>query len=228
MISGTKLTYSSVNFQLYFMAQRSSTAAQKTHNAEATRAAILDAAEKEFANQGLVAARTETIAGASGITKTMIYYYFESKEGLYLAMLKRISTTFFHGIQTLDLAHLPPDQALEQFLWRFLTELSRNPHIPLIMLYESLQNQGKYFRQIDILFLFRTISAILERGKESGVFRSLDPEHTAVNIVGTCTYYFGVRENIKSLWSGERLLSKEMLAQHQQEVTNLILAGVKA
>lgn len=56
-----------------------------------TRARILDAALKEFSAKGLAGARTEQIAAAAGVNKALLYYYFESKEKLYLATLEMVA-----------------------------------------------------------------------------------------------------------------------------------------
>lgn len=56
-----------------------------------SRARILDAALSEFAVNGLAGARTERIASAAGVNKALLYYYFESKEKLYLAALEMIA-----------------------------------------------------------------------------------------------------------------------------------------
>lgn len=56
-----------------------------------TRSRILEAALTEFAANGMAGARTETIAGAAGVNKALIYYYFESKEKLYAATLEMVS-----------------------------------------------------------------------------------------------------------------------------------------
>lgn len=56
-----------------------------------TRARILDAALSEFSAKGLAGARTEQIAVAAGVNKALLYYYFESKEGLYSAALEMVS-----------------------------------------------------------------------------------------------------------------------------------------
>ncbi len=56
-----------------------------------TRQRILDAALKEFAANGLAGARTEAIAAAAGVNKALLYYYFDSKEKLYVAALEMIS-----------------------------------------------------------------------------------------------------------------------------------------
>jgi TetR/AcrR family transcriptional regulator len=53
--------------------------------ADLTRARILEAALSEFAAHGFAGARTDQIAAAAGVNKALLYYYFESKENLYLA-----------------------------------------------------------------------------------------------------------------------------------------------
>ncbi|HEY2861533.1 MAG TPA: TetR/AcrR family transcriptional regulator [Terracidiphilus sp.] len=53
-----------------------------------SRDRILEAALSEFAGHGLAGARTERIAAAAGVNKALLYYYFESKEKLYIAALE--------------------------------------------------------------------------------------------------------------------------------------------
>lgn len=65
----------------------------RTRSAEAvrTRAEILDVATAEFARHGLEGARIDEIAALTRTSKRMIYYYFGTKEHLYLAVLQRAS-----------------------------------------------------------------------------------------------------------------------------------------
>jgi TetR/AcrR family transcriptional regulator len=56
-----------------------------------TKTRILEAAIREFAEDGLAGARTEQIAAAAGVNKALLYYYFESKEKLYAAALEMVS-----------------------------------------------------------------------------------------------------------------------------------------
>src|SRR5271166_1886343 len=72
------------------MSPHPNTETQADRSAE-TRSRILDAALTEFAANGLAGARTEQIAGAAGVNKALIYYYFESKEKLYAATLEMVS-----------------------------------------------------------------------------------------------------------------------------------------
>jgi len=69
--------------------------------------------------------------------------------------------------------------------------------------------------------------AILEQGVAAGVFRPLDPFQSAINIMGTCLFYFIGAGNIQQFPQGKRLLSKAMLEKHTREAIALILAGVR-
>ncbi len=61
---------------------------QKPRNAEATREKILEAATSEFSAYGIAGGRVDRIAQTAGCNKNLIYMYFQSKEGLFAAVLQ--------------------------------------------------------------------------------------------------------------------------------------------
>jgi TetR/AcrR family transcriptional regulator len=61
----------------------------RTHDAEGTRDAILDAGEQVFAEHGFDGARIDNIAKISGYNKSLIFQYFDDKLGLYAAVIRR-------------------------------------------------------------------------------------------------------------------------------------------
>ena len=197
-------------------------------DAELTRAAILDAAEEEFAKSGLSGARTDAIAARTGVTKAMIYYYFSSKEALYQAVLDRAFSTKISDIQQIAHSVKEPESALRDILDYFLSHAEHNPNISGILFHEAMQNKGKYYKQSGLLTLYEKLAEVLKDGIESGAFRQLDPMHTAVNIIGLSAFYFCANENLKYLWPGKQMLSPAMIEQHKQESTKLIMAGVLA
>jgi len=56
---------------------------------EATKAKILAAAVREFSAKGISGARVDAIAARARVNKRMLYYYFESKDGLFREILRR-------------------------------------------------------------------------------------------------------------------------------------------
>ncbi|MDZ8184552.1 MAG: TetR/AcrR family transcriptional regulator [Nostoc sp. ChiSLP02] len=200
---------------------------KQVRDAEATQAVILAAAQQEFAKHGLTAARTEAIAAKTGVAKSMIYYYFQDKEGLYQAVLERSHSDLLQTTQQLDLDELTPEAALETFLAALLDCVSRNPNLPLIMFHEAVQNQGQYYKHSSSLSIDKILVKILERGVTTGVFRKLDPLQSAINIMGTCLFYFIAIGNAEHHRQDKPFLSPAMLEQHSQEAIALILAGVR-
>ncbi len=202
--------------------------ATQTRDAEATKAKILDAAEEEFAASGLSGARTEAIAARTGVTKAMIYYYYDSKEGLYEAVLQRAFRDHIEAATDPSWESGNPTEKLELFMRQFLARSAVNPNIPAIVAHEAMQNKGKYYKQVGVIAFYQTIANILERGMSAGDFRQVDAYHAAVTIVGACVFYFCSRENIKHLWVDQDILSPDMVSAHMDEAIRLIMNGLKA
>ncbi|WP_251071703.1 TetR/AcrR family transcriptional regulator [Streptomyces sp. ISL-43] len=68
---------------------------------------ILDAAAEEFGTKGYARGSTAALAARAGITKPMIYEYFSSKDGLYLACLDRAGSRLAAAVESAQTG--PPD-----------------------------------------------------------------------------------------------------------------------
>lgn len=200
----------------------------KQRDADATKKLILDAAEVEFARRGLLGARTEDIALAADCTRAMIHYYFDSKETLYRLVLERLfeeQATIAHGF---DVNQDTPSEALERFLRIIMTGLRENKNLPLIVLFEGIQNEGRYYKEIVIAAIYDPIRAMLERGKREGAFRAdMNTLHTSINILGTCIFYTMSRNNLAHMFEGKPdILDKQYYSVHMEEAIKLVLGGV--
>src|SRR5947208_3705671 len=114
-------------------ARRRVAAIPHARDRELTRAAILAAAEEEFAWHGLEGARTEEIALRSGVTKGMIYHYFESKEKLYQAALEQVLAPLLISLQQFAAPDADPMEALEGLLRRILELAAKKPGVPAML-----------------------------------------------------------------------------------------------
>ena len=85
----------------------------QAERADQTRTRILDAAVREFSENGLAGARTEQIAEAAGVNKALLYYYFKGKNALYAAALEWIAEVCATAIPA------------EGYVFRALTTTSR-------------------------------------------------------------------------------------------------------
>jgi len=85
---------------------------KRQNDPEGVQRNILEVATAEFAREGFSGARVDAIANRTRTSKRMIYYYFGSKEGLYLAVLEEAYSGIRRAEATLDLETLPPAKAL--------------------------------------------------------------------------------------------------------------------
>lgn len=69
---------------------------------------ILDAAAEEFSVRGYRGGSVERVASAVGVSRTMVHAYFASKDGLYLACLRRAGDTLVSEVEAAQVAMTDP------------------------------------------------------------------------------------------------------------------------
>src|SRR3954470_18431969 len=145
------------------------------HDPERARQDILNVATEEFASAGFSGARVDMIAERTRTSKRMIYYYFGSKEGLYLAVLEESYRSVCSTEGELHLADLSPDEALARLVGcTFDHHWGSQDYIRLVMT-ENIQ-RGEYLAQSKIIQklnvpAINAIRELYERGIASGAFR---------------------------------------------------------
>ncbi|GAA3383969.1 TetR/AcrR family transcriptional regulator [Cryptosporangium minutisporangium] len=183
---------------------------ERTRDAERTRAEILDVATHEFAEHGYASARVDAIAGKTSTTKRMIYYYFRSKQGLYVAALEHAYRRIRSLEQRLDVEDLEPVDALRQ-----LAELTFDHHethqdfVRLVSienihhaehLLSSGAREGLAAPALDVL------TRIMERGRAAGVFRSdLDALDVHMIISSYCIFRGANRYTFRAIFQRDLL-----------------------
>ncbi len=82
---------------------------------------ILDAASRCFSRDGLANTTVQEIAIEAGLTKSMIHYYFESKQVLILELQAFVHERYFRRVQqkleALAAAAVSSEQRLQETLW---------------------------------------------------------------------------------------------------------------
>ena len=160
----------------------------RTNDPARTMAEILQVATHEFADKGLTGARIDEIAAATRTSKRMIYYYFGSKEGLYLAVLEEAYRRMREIEADLHLADLEPLAALQKLVEFTYDHHRDNEDFIRLVMNENIQ-RGDYLRQSKNIqslnsIAIQSLQAVYARGVAQGVFRpGLDPVdiHSAIS-----------------------------------------------
>ena len=202
----------------------------RTNDPQRTMANILEVATAEFADKGLAGARIDEIAAATRTSKRMIYYYYGSKEGLYLAVLENSYRSVREIESKLNLKDLSPTQALTR-LAEFTYDHHRDNEYFIRLVMSENSHRGEYIRQSkDIRALnvpaIEAIRELYERGVREGVFRpGLDPIDIHYAISAFTFFNVSNRHTFSAIFQ-ERGQRKKIDANRRQQVVDLILRFV--
>lgn len=168
--------------------------ASRSRDPARTREKLLTHATIEFARKGYDGARVDSIALRCKLSKNMLYYYFQSKEGLFVAVLERMYEKLRSQQKDLAVRASDPASALKQLVHHTFNALLDNPEAIRLMNEEN-RHKGKHIRQsrrMRDLYnpLVETIRFILDRGREDGVFRAgIDPAFVYLSLSSLCYHY---------------------------------------
>lgn len=196
----------------------------------ATRENILRAAIEVFARQGFAGARVEKISKAARSTDRMIYYYFGSKERLFIAALETIYRELGRAEAALDLSGLPPDEALCAIIRFTWNHYLAHPEMLTLLNNENLL-QGKHLsrskavRQLSFPLL-SILSDVLARGVKQKLFRpDIDAQQLYIAMCALGYFYLSNRYTL-SAFLGAPLMDPKALASWPSYIETIILRYV--
>lgn len=199
----------------------------RSNDPVATRRNILEVAIREFAKKGLAGARIDEIAAQTATSKRMIYYYFEGKQGLYLAALEESYRRIREIEGTLHLESLAPDEAMRTLVGFTFDYQSSNPDFVRLVMNENMLH-GRYLAQSATIKdlnipAINGIRKIYARGCELGLFRpGLDPIDLHASISALC--FFNVsNQHTFSLIFKRDVMSPDIYAQRRHTVIEMVL-----
>jgi AcrR family transcriptional regulator len=207
-------------------------ATSRTNDPARTMAGILEVATKEFAEKGLSGARIDEIAAATKTSKRMIYYYFGSKEGLYVAVLEE-SYRRMRSIESAQhLEDLAPEAALRRLVEFTFDHHQGNPDYIRLVMNENMERgvylaQSKTIRELNVPAI-QSIRNLYDRGVAEGVFRpGLDPIDIHASI-SALTFFNVSNQHTFGLIFKHDGQTPEALAARRRSVVELIVRFVRA
>ncbi len=198
--------------------------------AQATRDSILRAATKVFAKHGFAGGRVEQISQAARSYDRMIYYYFGSKEGLFIAVIEDAYKRFNDAESALEIHTADATAALQamiRFIWQYY---QKNPEFITLLNTENLmrgKHIGKSLRARE--YSSPTIaltSRILAAGVAQGVFRADVAARDLYLMIAAMGYFYLSNRFTLSAFLGEDLGQPAALAHWEAFVIEAVMRNV--
>lgn len=199
--------------------------------AQETQESILRAATRIFAKHGFSGGRIDQISKAAQSHDRMIYYYFGSKEGLYIAVLENLYRRFNEAEAALKIDVEQPEQALVaviSFIWSYY---QRHPEFITLLNDENL-HRGKHIAKSPRAHDYSSpatqiLQTVLASGIAKQVFKEGVDARKLYLMIASLNYFYLSNRHTLSAFFGYKLDSAQALQEWHDFVTESVLNTVR-
>ena len=162
----------------------------KTRIQRKNREAILEAALDVFSSEGFRGATLDQIAGAAGLSKPNVLYYFPSKEAIYTELLSGLLDTWLDPMRGIDPDGDPVGEIVSYVLRKL--DMSREfPRESRLFANEIVQGAPRILESIEgpLKSLVDEVAGVLQSWIDEGRLAPVDPHHLIFSIWATTQHY---------------------------------------
>jgi AcrR family transcriptional regulator len=133
-----------------------------TDKEKQTEEKIFESATDVFIEKGMDGARMQDIADHAGINKSLLHYYYRTKDKLFNAVFEKIAGQMFRKFAPVLDENLSLEEKIRFFFREHIAFMQKNPRLPSFILNEIHRNPArirKLIQSIDINKLWTTLEA---------------------------------------------------------------------
>ena len=162
----------------------------RTRIQKKNREAILDAALDVFSTEGFRGATLDQIAGAAGLSKPNVLYYFASKEAIYTQLLSTLLDTWLDPLRDID-ATGDPIEEIVGYVMRKLQMTREFPRESRLFANEIVQGAPRIIDQIEgpLRVLVDDTANVIQGWIDAGKIADIPPHHLIFSIWATTQHY---------------------------------------
>jgi len=194
-----------------------------------TEEQILEAAKKVFQQQGFSGARMQAIADEADINKSMLHYYFRSKDQLFQKVFQEGVQQLFPEIFKVlssDLAFVPK---IERLVGVYYDIFEKHPNLPSFVIHEMNQHRARFkeFMQSMGLKIPEKFVNQMQAEIKVGTMREIDPREFLINTIGLCAFPVIAQPMVEIVFEMNDEQYRQFLKRRKKELPKFILNAVK-
>ncbi|WP_372635251.1 TetR/AcrR family transcriptional regulator [Fodinibius sp.] len=197
-------------------------------NNQDTEDQIFEAASRIFQRKGYAGARMQEIADEADINKSMLHYYYRSKDKLFRKVYQREMSRFFPVLFKVLSSEDPFDEKLEGLIDTYYSFLNDNPRIAHFILYEMNQHPGRFQQFIKEKGVHPPDSFVaqIQEDIKQGRMDAVEPRQLLVSIVGLILFPFVARTMVEVLFELDEKQFLRFLKKRKPFLVDFILNGI--
>ena len=194
-----------------------------------TEEKILNAAKQVFENKGMSGARMQEIADEAKINKSLLHYYYRSKQKLFEAVFK----TAFHKLAPQINIILNSDQSIcekiRNFSMNYTSFMIKHPYLPNFILQELNRNPA-FVKELISTKTFPSMKNFQKQIREAVAnkkIRKIEAEQLFINILSLNIFPFVAAPLLKGFINANDKQYKTILETRKTEIADFIIQSIK-
>ena len=189
-----------------------------------TEQKIISSAEKLFYQKGKAGTSMQDIADDAGINRTLLNYYFRSKDQLFEAVFRNAMASFVPNLAEMLRSDISFREYVPRLIETIIDAMLENPQIPIFVLQELSSNPERMPQIVKEMGLDPEVAVSKlesEQWKEFG--DHMDPKQVILNLISLCIFPFAARPVVTEiLFNGDNDAYIEAMKQRKQMLPMLV------
>jgi AcrR family transcriptional regulator len=194
-----------------------------------TETKIVESAAHLFYQKGKAGTSMQDIADKAGITRTLLNYYFRSKDKLFEAVFRKALGSFVPVLAEMIHSNRPFSEYLPGMIETIIDTLIDNPQIPVFVLQELSSNPERMPQIIKEMGINTDVA--LENLINNNDFDKLpfDPRHAIMNVISLCIFPFAARPVVQEvIFGGDEKAYLQGMRDRKKILPQMILKSIEA
>lgn len=184
---------------------------------------IITSAKREFADRGFHGARVDRIARQAGVNKQLLFYYFQSKRGLFREVLRHAVAELEEALAAIDPGGGRPLERLRTVLAGQFGVLADRPDLVALLSHAERSDAAPFAPAI------RRLVVLLAEGQGTGQVRDdVDPHVVAAQAVVLMVAYLKLESLIAASAAPLGADEPALRERWSRAAVELVVQGVRA
>lgn len=201
-----------------------------TENDKQTEEKIFEAATDVFIEKGMDGARMQDIANHAGINKSLLHYYYRTKDHLFNAVFEKIVGQMFKKFAPVFDEKLSLEEKIRFFFREHITFLQKNPRLPAFLLNEINRNPSrikKLIQQIDVNKLWQTLEAQhKDEFKKYNITKETIPQLMST-MAAISVFPFAARGILEGIFEKMNINFNDYMEERKEYAADFVIKAIK-
>lgn len=200
-----------------------------TEKEKQTEEKIAEAAREVFVEKGMTGARMQEIADRAGINKSLLHYYFRSKDKLFDFVFSKIMKKVGNMLGGIMEEGISIEDKMKSFVDTYIDLLLKNPFLPNFIFGEITRNPDGLIKRFSNANIkpSELLTPLENQLKNEGY--NINPHDFMLNLLSMVIFPVAARPIVERIiFEGDKTAYREYIKSRKQSIVKYAMAALEA